>query len=42
MATMLYEEGAEREGKTLAQMHAALGTDNRFVVSKEMLAVVAR
>jgi hypothetical protein len=42
MATMLYEEGAEKQGKTLAEMHTALGTEGRVILSKEMLAVVAR
>ena len=42
MATMFYEEGAEKQGKTLAEMHAALGTAGHVILSKEMLAVVAR
>jgi len=42
MATMLYEEGAEKQGKTLADMRAALGTEGHVILSKEMLAVVAR
>ena len=43
MATMLYEEGAEKEGRTLAEMHSALGAaDGHLTLSKEMLAVIAR
>jgi ubiquinone/menaquinone biosynthesis C-methylase UbiE len=42
MATMLYEEGAEKQGRTLAEMRAALGAGERFTLSKEMLAVIAR
>jgi ubiquinone/menaquinone biosynthesis C-methylase UbiE len=42
MATMLYEEGAEKEGRTLAEMHAALSPDGSLILSKEMLAVIAR
>jgi ubiquinone/menaquinone biosynthesis C-methylase UbiE len=42
MATMLYEEGAEKEGRTLAEMHAALSADTNLVLSKEMVAVIAR
>ena len=42
MATMLYEEGAEKEGRTIAEMHAALGADGQFILSKEMLAVIGR
>jgi SAM-dependent methyltransferase len=42
MATMLYEEGAEKQGKTVAEMRAAFGKEGRFILSKEMLAVVAR
>jgi len=42
-ATMLYEEGAEKQGKTLAEMQAALGTGkDSLILSKEMLAVIAR
>ena len=41
-ATMLYEEGAEKQGKSMAEMTAALGTQSRYTVSKEMLAVIAR
>jgi ubiquinone/menaquinone biosynthesis C-methylase UbiE len=43
MATMLYEEGAEKEGRTQAEMYAALGgAREHIVLSKEMLAVIAR
>jgi ubiquinone/menaquinone biosynthesis C-methylase UbiE len=42
MATMLYEEGAEKEGKTVAEMHNALGAEGHVILSKEMLAVIAR
>jgi ubiquinone/menaquinone biosynthesis C-methylase UbiE len=42
MATMLYEEGAEKQGKTLADMRAVLGAEDHLILSKEMLAVVAR
>ena len=42
MATMLYEEGAEKEGKTLTEMQAALRAHGSLIVSKEMLAVIAR
>jgi ubiquinone/menaquinone biosynthesis C-methylase UbiE len=42
MATMLYEEGAEKEGRTLAEMHSALGVEGHVTLSKEMLAVIAR
>ena len=41
-ATMLYEEGAEKLGKTAAEMRAAIGAERDIVLSKEMLAVVAR
>ena len=42
MATMFYEEGAEKEGKTLAEMRTALGGgEGHFILSKEMLAVIA-
>jgi ubiquinone/menaquinone biosynthesis C-methylase UbiE len=42
MATMLYEEGAEKEGRTLSEMHAALGgAKDHIILSKEMLAVIA-
>jgi len=41
-ATMLYEEGAEKLGKTEAEMRAAVGKDHDVILSKEMLAVVAR
>jgi ubiquinone/menaquinone biosynthesis C-methylase UbiE len=43
MATMLYEEGAEKEGRTQTEMYAALGgAKEHIVLSKEMLAVIAR
>jgi ubiquinone/menaquinone biosynthesis C-methylase UbiE len=42
MATMLYEEGAEKEGRTLAEMQAALDAESGLMLSKEMLAVVAQ
>jgi ubiquinone/menaquinone biosynthesis C-methylase UbiE len=41
-ATMLYEEGAEKLGKTEAEMRAAVGAERDIVLSKEMLAVVAK
>ncbi len=42
MATMLYEQGAEKEGRTLAEMYAALGgARDHIILSKEMLAVIA-
>jgi ubiquinone/menaquinone biosynthesis C-methylase UbiE len=41
-ATMLYEEGAEKLGKSAAEMRAAVGAERDIVLSKEMLAVVAR
>lgn len=41
MATMLYEELAEKQGKTVAEMQAALGSSGPYILSKEMLAVVA-
>jgi ubiquinone/menaquinone biosynthesis C-methylase UbiE len=34
MSTMLYEEGAEKEGKTLVEMRAALGPGDKFILSK--------
>ena len=40
-ATMLYEEGAEKQGKTMEQMRAACLKKQDIVLSKEMLAVVA-
>jgi hypothetical protein len=42
MATMLYEEGAEKQGKTVAEMYSALGGGDHFILSKEVLAVIAR
>jgi len=43
MATMLYEEGAEKDGRTQTEMYAALGgLKEHIVLSKEMLAVIAR
>jgi ubiquinone/menaquinone biosynthesis C-methylase UbiE len=41
-ATMLYEEGAEKEGRTLTEMQTALGGEGHVILSKEMLAVIAR
>jgi ubiquinone/menaquinone biosynthesis C-methylase UbiE len=41
-STMVYEETAEKKGVTIEQMHAALPPDHNLVVSKEMLAVIAR
>jgi ubiquinone/menaquinone biosynthesis C-methylase UbiE len=42
MATMLYEEGAEKLGKTVEEMRAALGRERDIVLSKEMIALIAR
>jgi ubiquinone/menaquinone biosynthesis C-methylase UbiE len=39
-STMVYEEGAEKQGKTMAEMHAACSKQNDIILSKEMLAVV--
>jgi ubiquinone/menaquinone biosynthesis C-methylase UbiE len=41
-ATMLYEEGAEKLGKTLDEMRSALGKERNIVLSKEMVALIAR
>jgi ubiquinone/menaquinone biosynthesis C-methylase UbiE len=43
-STMLYEEGAEKRGTTREEMIAALpeGAQGHYIVSKEMLAVIAR
>lgn len=41
MATMLYEEGAEKKGVTIDDMVSACLLDKKLVLSKEMLAVVA-
>jgi len=41
-STMLYEEGAEKQGKTMEQMRAALDRDRNIILSKQMLAVIAR
>jgi ubiquinone/menaquinone biosynthesis C-methylase UbiE len=41
-STMLYEEGAEKQGKTIEQMRAALERDSDIVLSKQMLAVIAQ
>jgi ubiquinone/menaquinone biosynthesis C-methylase UbiE len=42
MATMLYEEGAEKEGRSQTEMYAALGgARGHVILSKEMLAVIA-
>ncbi|MFZ4702025.1 MAG: class I SAM-dependent methyltransferase [Candidatus Methylumidiphilus sp.] len=40
-ATMLYEEGAEKQGITIDQMKAACTAEKDIILSKEMLAVVA-
>jgi ubiquinone/menaquinone biosynthesis C-methylase UbiE len=40
-STMLYEEGAEKLGKTKDEMRAVLPRTKDIVVSKEMLAVIA-
>jgi ubiquinone/menaquinone biosynthesis C-methylase UbiE len=40
-ATMLYEEGAEKQGKTKEEMRDACGSERDIILSKEMLAVVA-
>lgn len=40
-ATMLYEEGAEKEGRTVDEMRNALVRKKDIPLSKEMLAVVA-
>jgi ubiquinone/menaquinone biosynthesis C-methylase UbiE len=40
-ATMLYEERAEKEGRTEAEMRAAIGRERDIVLSKEMLALIA-
>jgi ubiquinone/menaquinone biosynthesis C-methylase UbiE len=42
MATMLYEEGAEKLGKTPHEMRAALGKERNIILSKEMVALIAR
>lgn len=41
-ATMLYEQVAEKQGRTEAEMLAACASDSGLVVSKEMLALVAK
>jgi ubiquinone/menaquinone biosynthesis C-methylase UbiE len=40
-ATMLYEEGAEKQGKTMEEMRDACVSKTNIILSKEMLAVVA-
>jgi ubiquinone/menaquinone biosynthesis C-methylase UbiE len=40
-ATMLYEEGAEKEGRTMEEMRDACLKKQDIILSKEMLAVVA-
>jgi ubiquinone/menaquinone biosynthesis C-methylase UbiE len=40
-ATMLYEEGAEKQGKTVEEMQNACAKKTDIVLSKEMLAIVA-
>ena len=42
MATIVYEEGAQKLGKTTDEMLAALDRERSIVLSKEMLALVAR
>lgn len=39
-ATMVYEEGAEKQGKTMSEMRAACEAEKDIILSKEMLAVV--
>lgn len=39
-STMVYEEGAEKQGKTISEMRAACAQENNIILSKEMLAVV--
>jgi ubiquinone/menaquinone biosynthesis C-methylase UbiE len=39
-STMVYEEGAERQGKTMSEMRAACAREKDIILSKEMLAVV--
>lgn len=39
-STMVYEEGAEKQGKTMDEMRAAVGQEKDIILSKEMLAVV--
>ena len=39
-STMVYEEGAEKQGKTPGEMRAACLADRNIILSKEMLAVV--
>lgn len=41
-STMLYEEGAEKQGKTMDQMRVSLDRERDIVLSKQMLAVIAR
>jgi ubiquinone/menaquinone biosynthesis C-methylase UbiE len=41
-STMVYEETAEKKGVTMEQMHAALPPGHDLIVSKEMLAVIAK
>jgi hypothetical protein len=38
---MLYEEGAEKEGRTMEEMRDACLKKQDIILSKEMLAVVA-
>jgi ubiquinone/menaquinone biosynthesis C-methylase UbiE len=40
-ATMLYEEGAEKQAVSIEQMRAACARENDVILSKEMLAIVA-
>ena len=39
-STMVYEEGAEKQGKTISEMRAACAQEENIILSKEMLAVV--
>jgi len=39
-STMVYEEGAEKEGKTMEEMRAACDRETDIILSKEMLAVI--
>jgi ubiquinone/menaquinone biosynthesis C-methylase UbiE len=40
-ATMLYEEGAEKQGVSMEEMRVACAKENNIILSKEMLAIVA-
>jgi len=41
-STMLYEEGAEKAGKTMDDMRQAIGAERDIILSKEMAALIAR